>query len=491
MQYTLTAARSSRKDIDKRRKLGLINGGRAVKTLGTPNIDLSKFFASPPTHQINGQTVDAKTLMNSVSMVSMKLDSDNVEHVKYLTTEGLNKKQRLGFLREIRKELNADLFELSTCNRVLYVSFNVTCEELESSVLKTASLSSAPFQYFKGIDVWRHLVKVCSGLDSFILGELQVMSQFRGSLAWHRKHGLLSDINGSFFEHVVSANRMIRREFGFNQTTESMLNLATSALEEIIPANQSTPSIVLGFGEMGSKAVEVLLSLGQTDITVISRSPEEAALRNPEIAAKVTMMTFEEWKSSNVSPNLIISTIRNKVATYDKSNPIPSDSKAVIMDFSWPPSIDASGVSKNHELFGTEYWIRASHRLGIEWDYSSTIEKSEAMISQIQQRFMDALTDKTRAKFRAFMYQTLEALSQQWEQSEHAEDSSTQLGAFSREIATWICNQDGPFTTVELDNMVLSTDRQINPTLLKRVASDVNETIIRINEKSTLPEALL
>ena len=192
-----------------------------------------------------------------------------------------------------------------------------------------------------------------------------------------------------------------------------------------------------------------------------------------------------------MSPNLIISTIRNKVATYDKSNPIPSDSKAVIMDFSWPPSIDASGVSKNHELFGTEYWIRASHRLGIEWDYSSTIEKSEAMISQIQQRFMDALTDKTRAKFRAFMYQTLEALSQQWEQSEYAGDSSTQLGAFSREIATWICNQDGPFTTVELDNMVLSTDRQINPTLLKRVASDVNETIIRINEKSTLPEALL
>ena len=65
------------------------------------------------------------------------------------------------------------------------------------------------------------------------------------------------------------------------------------------------------------------------------------------------------------------------------------------------------------------------------------------------------------------------------------------LGHFSREIATWICNQDGPFTTVELDNMVLSTDRQINPTLLKRVASDVNETITRINEKSTLPEALL
>ena len=462
-----------------------------MKTLGAPNIDLTKFFDAAPTHEINGKSVDAKTLINSVSMISMKLDSGNVEHVKYLTTEGLTKKQRLKFLNDVKQELNADLFELSTCNRVLYVGFDVTSTELESSVLRTASLESAPFEHFSGIDVWRHLVKVCSGLDSFILGELQVMSQFRGSVAWHRKHGLLSDINGSFFEHVVSANRMIRREFGFNQTTESMLNLATSALEEIVPSNETTSSLVLGFGEMGTKAVEVLLSLGQTDISVISRSPEQAALRNPDIAAQVNLITFEDWKSKQLSPNLIISTIRNNTATYNETNPIPSNSKAVIMDFSWPPSIDASGISENHELLGTEYWIRASHRLGIEWDYSSTIEKSEAMISQIQQRFMDALTDKTRAKFRAFMYQTLEALSQQWEQSEHAEDSSTQLGAFSREIATWICNQDGPFTTVELDNMVLSTDRQINPTLLKRVASDVNETIIRINEKSTLPEALL
>ena len=401
-----------------------------MKTLGTPNIDLTKFFDAAPTHEINGKSVDAKTLINSVSMISMKLDSDNVEHVKYLTTEGLTKKQRLKFLNDVKQELNADLFELSTCNRVLYVGFDVTSTELESSVLRTASLESAPFEHFSGIDVWRHLVKVCSGLDSFILGELQVMSQFRGSVAWHRKHGLLSDINGSFFEHVVSANRMIRREFGFNQTTESMLNLATSALEEIVPSNETTSSLVLGFGEMGSKAVEVLLSLGQTDISVISRSPEQAALRNPDIAAQVNLITFEDWKSKQLSPNLIISTIRNNTATYNESNPIPSNSKAVIMDFSWPPSIDASGISENHELFGTEYWIRASHRLGIEWDYSSTIEKSEAMISQIQQRFMDALTDKTRAKFRAFMYQTLEALSQQWEQSEYAGDSSTQLGAF-------------------------------------------------------------
>ena len=143
---------------------------------------------------------------------------------------------------------------------------------LKQECWSTTSLDSAPFDYFTGIDVWRHLVKVCSGLDSFIMGELQVMSQFRGSVAWHKKHGLISDLNGSFFDHVVSANRMIRREFGFNQTTESMLNLATSALQEIIPNNETISAVVLGFGDMGSKATEVLLSLGQNDISVISRN---------------------------------------------------------------------------------------------------------------------------------------------------------------------------------------------------------------------------
>ena len=86
-------------------------------------------------------------------------------------------------------------------------------------------------------------------------------------------------------------------------------------------------------------------------------------------------MTFEDWKSQESSPDLIISTIRNNDPTYNASNPIPTTSSAIIMDFSWPPSIDSSGVAENQELFDTEYWIRAAHRLGVEWDYSSTISK--------------------------------------------------------------------------------------------------------------------
>lgn len=445
-------------------------------------------MSAHPVRQRDGSTMDARKLMMSVSMISMKLNSDNVEYVRYLTTEGLSKKQRLQYIQQVQSELGSDLFELSTCNRVLYVGFGVSCKELETSVLTTVGMKQASFDYYEGLDVWRHLVKVCSGLDSFIVGELQVMAQFRGSVAWHRKHGLVGEGNGHFFDHIVAANRVLRRKLGFTQTTESMLNLATTSLEELVEGRQDNVSAVLGFGEMGRKAVETLISLGETNITIISRSPEKALARNPEIVRKVNLLSFEEWDASNHQPNIIISTIRNNNPMYNSSNPIPSSDDATIMDFSWPPSVDSTAISENQQLMGMAHWINAAHKYSKQVDYTSIVEQSEVLLSDIENKFMTALTDRTQAKFRAFMYQTLEALSQEWEQSEHVDESVTEMGAFSREIATWICNQNGPFATADLDNMVLTTSRPINPILLKRVANDVVETITRINEKSTLSE---
>ena len=161
------------------------------------------------------------------------------------------------------------------------------------------------------------------------------------------------------------------------------------------------------------------------------------------------------------------------------------------MDFSWPPSIESSGINNGQELLGMEYWIKVAHKLGVEWDYDNTINKSEKLISDIEKKFMSALSDRNQGIFRAFIYRTLEQLSTQWSEDENSDESDLQLGAFSREIATWICNREGPFSSDELSDMVLSTDRKLNPILLKRVASDVTETIIHISGKSTLAEATL
>ena len=97
--------------------------GEKMSDLGAPKIDLSRFFSEPYVHEIDGHSVNSQELINSVSMISMKIKPDNVEHVKYLTTEGLSKEDRLKFIAKIRNSLQSDVFEMSTCNRVLYVGF--------------------------------------------------------------------------------------------------------------------------------------------------------------------------------------------------------------------------------------------------------------------------------------------------------------------------------------------------------------------------------
>ena len=83
-----------------------------MKDLGHPNIDLTRFLSAPAVHEINGQKVDAKELMNNICMLTMKIDSTNVEHVKLLTTEGLNKQQRLEFIRDLSKASELSLIHI-------------------------------------------------------------------------------------------------------------------------------------------------------------------------------------------------------------------------------------------------------------------------------------------------------------------------------------------------------------------------------------------
>ena len=111
-------------------------------------------------------------------MISMKIDQimsipSNILHLK-----------------DYQKKTDCHTFEkseillmqtFSKCQPVIEFCLLVLVSTATIRIYSTENClrSSAPFEHRNGLDVWRHLVKVCSGLDSFIIGELQVMSQFR------------------------------------------------------------------------------------------------------------------------------------------------------------------------------------------------------------------------------------------------------------------------------------------------------------------------
>ena len=426
----------------------------------------------------NSEHVSREKMSGKICLLSLKFDSNNIDVAKRLTTEGLDLSERVSFVQQVSKAVNSEVFEFSTCNRVLYVGFDIEPAKLASGISEVTELENIPFQTTTGSDAWRHLVKICSGLDSFMVGELQVMSQFRASINFHKENNLICTFNLAFFEHVISATRSIRKELGYTSSTESMLNLGTSSLEDILAQKGDVQCVVLGFGEMGRKAVEALQDLGQSSIIVASRNPQESAARDTVLAEGCKMIPYSDLEDRSYAADIVISTMRCESPAYTENNPLPIIGEATVLDFSWPPSIEQNGISNEQNLLGMEHWIQVARNIDHS-EYTTLMQKGDALIVNIQTRYMEALSNKNESRFRAFIYGHMEALSTTWESSLLAHEKEIpQLGAFAREIATWICQQNRSFYVSELMEYVNNTNRNLNSGLLAEVSHDI-ETSIR------------
>ena len=198
-------------------------------------------------------------------------------------------------------------------------------------------------------------------------------------------------------------------------------------------------------------------------------------------------MTFEEWNSRIHSSDVIISTIRSAKPTYVDANQIPVEQACTVMDFSWPPSVAQNGVHSHQILLGMDTWIRAAHKLGVDWDYASTLEKGDVVLGNITDEFLSALSNRSDAKFRTFIYSKLDSMAKDWSGNT---DQDATMQAFSREIATWICTQTGAFRIHDLEQLILQTQREVDSDLLSVIASDVGKTMLELNAKSDLAEVL-
>ena len=114
-------------------------------------IDLTRILRAHSTEQIQGHDLNPLDLMKNVSMVTMRINSSNVEHVRYLTTEGLSKQDRLKFIKGLSSSSGSEIFEFSTCNRVLYVGFSISTDQLEQCILDSTSLLQFPLKSTKAL----------------------------------------------------------------------------------------------------------------------------------------------------------------------------------------------------------------------------------------------------------------------------------------------------------------------------------------------------
>ena len=132
----------------------------------------------------------------------------------------------------------------------------------------------------------RHLFRVCSGLESLIVGEAEILGQVRAALDACRGAG--SMLTG-VVQAAIRSGRLVRAETGIGVGALSVASAAVHQLSQALPLARSRV-VVIGAGETGLKVARHLRSLGVGQLIVANRTRARAETIAAEVGGEAAAL---------------------------------------------------------------------------------------------------------------------------------------------------------------------------------------------------------
>jgi glutamyl-tRNA reductase len=175
---------------------------------------------------------------------------------------------------------------VSTCNRVevyaVVASFHGGLADVgavlaERAGIPVTDLAQQAYAHY-GSDAVRHAYRVAAGLDSMVVGESQILGQFREAYAAATEYGATGRLLHELAQQALRVGKRVHAETGIDRAGQSVVSAALAlGLAGGDPADtHSKRALVIGAGSMGALALATLHRSGVTDLLVTNRSPARA-----------------------------------------------------------------------------------------------------------------------------------------------------------------------------------------------------------------------
>ena len=162
---------------------------------------------------------------------------------------------------------HADLSEfviLQTCNRVEL--FGAAKKFDIEKIKKTwASLSGLEENAFKenlelceNTEVFDHLLRLTSGLDSMVVGDEQILGQIKKSISSAREKKISGQHLNTLFDKAIRVGTRVRSSTGINQGGVSIGSMAVKLAEENVDDLKSKHILLIGTGESATLVAKSL-----------------------------------------------------------------------------------------------------------------------------------------------------------------------------------------------------------------------------------------
>lgn len=270
-------------------------------------------------------------------------------------TASLEIREKLSFSDSRKIEIISDILDLgiaevtvlSTCSRSeFYIAdkANEIDEKIEVLLTYLREVSGyddiEKYLYIKSDDkVVIHLFSVASGLDSIVLGEDQILGQVRDSQKFSMDIGGSKKILNKLFRDAITTAKLIKTELKISEHPLSLSYIGIKFLKANLGKLNDKKAMIIGYGKMGSLALEYLLSEGVADITLVGRDLEKLKGLKSE---KVTLKYLDYSERYNELPNvdIVISSTSASHFVLTKEN-MPSIGHSMSMlDLALPRDVD-------------------------------------------------------------------------------------------------------------------------------------------------------
>jgi glutamyl-tRNA reductase len=224
------------------------------------------------------------------------------------------------------------VFLLSTCLRV---EVAVPGDEIALKERLDGLLGPVPVDPHvrQGEDAVEHLFRVAAGLDSPIVGEVEVLAQFRQALSRLREAGPTERWFVRLLESAVAAGREARQAMPSSPHD----TMAAVAAQVVGSAGQVA---VIGAGTMARAVVEALVGLpAPPRVTVLARQPERVRVAGVETrhidAVPSVLVGFPVVVSATAASKGLVGRARMHEILADRAEPL------LLVDMAMPPDFEA------------------------------------------------------------------------------------------------------------------------------------------------------
>jgi glutamyl-tRNA reductase len=254
----------------------------------------------------------------------------------------MNRDQSAALIEEAKSLDCHSIFTVSTCNRTQLFASGGNSHQLKELFCKHSGGKIAQLEEYgfllEGEEAIHHLFEVSTGIDSQVLGDLQIFSQVKEGVEQAKKLGSLDGVTDRLLQFVFQANKEVQSFTSISKGAASVAHAAVLYVRNSFEKLNDKNILLLGTGEIGERTLENITSHTFKKVTVINRTLAKAQAVAEKHGVSVAPLEnlLEEVEAADI---IMVATASSTPTLRPEHFPSSFDNKLLI-DLSVPRNID-------------------------------------------------------------------------------------------------------------------------------------------------------